>query len=213
MLVLRASLAAALHRLLEARPAKEPASSLESRLETCQRESEQYKKVIDDLTAKVRRVVPADPIWRGRNFRLDELLCFALLPFQEQFLEVYESSVAPALAIWLSVTSRWRIYRHPRVVEDIWDSICGARVVVVDVTGRNPNVFYELGICHTLGKECIVITQDKADVPFDIRHRRFHRVSSRRVEALADNSPQDTSKVISNSDGPALDGTDNSTSA
>ena len=92
----RASLAAALHRLLEARPAKEPASSLESRLETCQRESEQYKKVIDDLTAKVRRVVPADPIWRGRNFRLDELLCFALLPFQEQFLEVYESSVAPA---------------------------------------------------------------------------------------------------------------------
>lgn len=206
----RASLAAALFRVLETRPATEPTSSMTARLATCQRESEQYKKVIEDLTAKIRRVVPADPIWRGRNFRLDELLCFALLPFQEQFFEVYESSVAPAARdLGLRALHAGEIFGNREVVEDIWDSICAARVVVVDVTGRNPNVFYELGICHTLGKECIVITQEKADVPFDIRHRRFIEYRPDGLTILRTVLRKTLQKVISGSEatgeGPKID--------
>lgn len=49
---------------------------------------------------------------------------------------------------------------------------------------RIPNVFYELGICHTLGKECVVITQNKEDVPFDIRHRRFIWYSPEKMTVL-----------------------------
>jgi hypothetical protein len=46
-------------------------------------------------------------------------------------------------------------------------------VVVCDCTGRNPNVFYEIGIAHTLGREVILITQNAADIPFDLRHLRY----------------------------------------
>jgi hypothetical protein len=200
----RAALAAALFRLLRTAPTREPSESPRARLEACQRESEQYRKVIDDLTAKLRRVVPAEPIWRGRTFRLDELLCFALLPFQERFFEVYESAVAPAARdLGLRALHAGEIFGNREVVEDIWDSICAARVVVVDVTGRNPNVFYELGICHTLGKECIVITQDKADVPFDIRHRRFVEYRSDGLTLLRTTLRKTLQKVISHPDEPA----------
>lgn len=34
---------------------------------------------------------------------------------------------------------------------------------------KNPNVFYEIGIAHTLGKNVILITQDIEDIPFDFR--------------------------------------------
>jgi len=41
---------------------------------------------------------------------------------------------------------------------------------IADCTGRNPNVFYEIGIAHTLGRNVVMITE--ADVPFDLRHLR-----------------------------------------
>jgi hypothetical protein len=60
-----------------------------------------------------------------------------------------------------------------RVIEDIWVAINSAKVIIADCTGRNPNVFYELGMAHTIGKEVVLITQDIDDIPFDVRHIRF----------------------------------------
>jgi hypothetical protein len=48
-----------------------------------------------------------------------------------------------------------------------------SHVVICDLTGRNANVFYEVGIAHTLGRETILITQNADDIPFDLRHLRF----------------------------------------
>jgi hypothetical protein len=48
-------------------------------------------------------------------------------------------------------------------------------VVICDCSGRNPNVFYEAGIAHTLGREVILITQADTDIPFDLRHLRYVR--------------------------------------
>jgi chaperonin GroEL len=45
-------------------------------------------------------------------------------------------------------------------------------VVVADATTRNPNVNYELGICHTLGVPTVIITKNMEDVPFDYQHHR-----------------------------------------
>jgi hypothetical protein len=42
----------------------------------------------------------------------------------------------------------------------------------VDFSGKNPNVFYEVGIANTLGKHVIPITQHMEDIPFDLRHHR-----------------------------------------
>lgn len=45
--------------------------------------------------------------------------------------------------------------------------------MVVDFTGKNPNVMYETGIAHTLGKHVIPISQSLDDVPFDMAHHRI----------------------------------------
>ena len=185
-----AQLASSLHALLSEKhpPEDRPRPATARRLEACREETERYKRVIDELNSKLRRIVPADPIWKGRKFEADSLMCFALMPFQDEHFEVYETAIMPAVEKQgLRSLHAGEIFGNREIVEDIWDSICSARIVVADVTGRNPNVFYELGICHTLGKECIVITQNREDVPFDIRHRRFLEYAPSKLASLRNN--------------------------
>lgn len=57
-------------------------------------------------------------------------------------------------------------------MDDIREAVVTARVIIADLTDHNPNVFYELGICHALGKDVVLITQDR-EVPNDVRHIRY----------------------------------------
>ncbi len=61
------------------------------------------------------------------------------------------------------------------IMDDVLDMLDRAELVVADVTGHNPNVLYELGIRHSLGKPTIVVTE--TDVPFDIRAYRYHPIN------------------------------------
>ena len=58
-------------------------------------------------------------------------------------------------------------------MHDILELISTSKVIICDLSGKNPNVFYEAGIAHTLGKEVILITQHESDVPFDLRPLRY----------------------------------------
>jgi hypothetical protein len=60
------------------------------------------------------------------------------------------------------------------VIDDIWNAIYHANGIIADCTGRNANVFYELGIAHTLGRRTLLLAQNQNDIPFDLRHRRYH---------------------------------------
>jgi hypothetical protein len=55
---------------------------------------------------------------------------------------------------------------------DVWSAINAAKVIVADCTGRNPNVMYEIGLAHAIGRHTILISQSIDDVPFDLRHLR-----------------------------------------
>lgn len=60
------------------------------------------------------------------------------------------------------------------IIEDIINMIMEADIVVADLTGFNPNVFYELGVRKAIKGKCICIIKDENldDLPFDIRHLR-----------------------------------------
>ena len=137
-------------------------------------EAKVLRETIEFYKEKLERIVPADPIWKGRKFELDNSLCFVLMPFSDQFFLQYEAAILPALnAAGLRGVHAGQIFGTREIMEDIWESICVAKLVIADVTGRNANVFYELGIAHTLGRKCVVLTQDSKDVPFDISARRY----------------------------------------
>ena len=59
------------------------------------------------------------------------------------------------------------------IMDDIAKSIKKSRFLIADLTGKNANVFYEVGIEHALNKEVLLMTQSIDDVPFDLRHRRI----------------------------------------
>lgn len=110
-------------------------------------------------------------------------LCFVLLPFEPPFLEYYAQVIKPTvLAKGLRVLKADDVFGTKAIATDIWEHVWAAQVVIAEVTGRNPNVNYELGICHTLGVPTILVTQSIADVPFDYRHRRCLVYDTSRVD-------------------------------
>ncbi len=120
------------------------------------------------------RVVRLNPIFQGRDFLVENDLCFVLMPFREPFMRLYDEHVRPTLEeLGLRVMKADDIFTPTAIVEDIWEHINRSRFVVADVTGKNPNVYYELGVAHTVGKDAIILTQNEDDVPFDLRHLRY----------------------------------------
>ena len=109
--------------------------------------------------------------------------CFVLMPLREPHLEYFAGIIQPAAReAGLTAIKANDIYGTAPIIQDIWNQIWRARAVIADVTGRNPNVNYELGLCHALGVPSVLITQDLADVPFDYRHIRYIVYDTKRVD-------------------------------
>jgi hypothetical protein len=104
---------------------------------------------------------------------IEPTLVSAMMPFHPSFDRVYESLQRVAVAAGLRCRRADDIWENPAVMQDVVSLIDRSRLVIADCTGRNPNVFYEIGIAHTLGREVILITQSEADIPFDLRHLRY----------------------------------------
>lgn len=123
---------------------------------------------------KQNRIVRFNPIFQGREFEIDDTLVFMLAPFSEPYNTIYNDHIKPTVESILDLrcVRADDIYNNKPIMEDIWKSINEASILISELTGRNPNVFYEAGIAHTIGKEVILITQTIDDVPFDLRHLR-----------------------------------------
>lgn len=99
---------------------------------------------------------------------------FVLMPFEEAFYPVFDDHIIKVCnKLSLDCKRADNIFGSSEIIDDIWELICNSNIIIADCTGRNPNVFYELGMAHTLGKKVIVITQNADDIPFDIRHIRY----------------------------------------
>lgn len=96
-----------------------------------------------------------------------------MMPFDAGFAPVHTALRDTIVAEGFECQRADDIWINPHIVQDIVHLITTSRVVVCDLSGKNPNVFYEAGIAHTLGKEVILITQSADDVPFDLRAVRF----------------------------------------
>lgn len=80
-----------------------------------------------------------------------------------------------------------RIARPRRITDAIVQAILSSDLVVADLTGENPNVFYELGLAHAAGCDAVLLTQDRS-IPFDVKVERaiMYRASERGLAKLAE---------------------------
>lgn len=104
-----------------------------------------------------------------------EMKCFIVMPFSVEALNVvYEDYVKPVLEDECGLVCERGddVFGSNVIMDDILTSIKNSDLIVADLTGKNANVFYEVGICHALGKKVLLLAQSMDDVPFDLRHRR-----------------------------------------
>ena len=99
--------------------------------------------------------------------------CFVMMPFGQWSDVYYREVYIPAIKeAGFEPVRGDEIFSSGSVVEQIWEQIDKAKVLLADLTGKNPNVFYELGLAHAARKPVIFTSGLLDDVPFDLRHLR-----------------------------------------
>ncbi|MEE9465340.1 MAG: hypothetical protein V3W14_07205 [Candidatus Neomarinimicrobiota bacterium] len=122
-----------------------------------------------------RRITFAPYVFQIPDANVELDLVAVMMPFAMEFDSVYEAIKQATTECNLRCLRTDDIWEETTIVQDIFNLIFRAQVVVVDFSGKNPNVMYETGIAHTLGKHVVPISQALEDVPFDMRHHRVLR--------------------------------------
>lgn len=116
---------------------------------------------------------PCPSVFNLTGKPINKNLIAFMMPFDALFRDVYDEAKAELEAVGFQCNRADDIWNNQHILDDIIELIETAAVVVCDLSKRNPNVFYEAGIAHTLGKEVILLTQSDDDVPFDLRSIRY----------------------------------------
>lgn len=100
--------------------------------------------------------------------------CFVMMPFADPIGQYYSLIYKPAIekAGLIPVRADDDIFKTGKIIDQIWQGITSAKVLVAELTTRNANVYYELGLAHALQKPVVLISSNEQDVPFDLHHIR-----------------------------------------
>lgn len=140
-------------------------------------EKEELEKIFINLIEN-KTILPTisdvAPQFNDNKMIVDEKLCFVLIPFTSKFDSIYSNIIKKVVESEFNFNCKKadEIFGTKPIIEDIWEYIKNAKFLIADLTDRNPNVFYELGIAHALNKQVVLLTQNINDVPFDLRHFR-----------------------------------------
>jgi hypothetical protein len=96
---------------------------------------------------------------------------FVLMPFDKEFDDIYKFGIKKT-AEELGIIAERVDEQHfsETILERVYRQIENSDFIIADMTGKNPNVFYEVGYAHAKGKKCALITQSATDIPFDLKH-------------------------------------------
>ena len=109
--------------------------------------------------------IPAEP--------RDPRLVAVMMPFGAAPDPVYATIGKVCRELGLDCSRADDIFEQSEVIQDVFSLIYRSEVVICDFSGSNPNVYYEAGIAHTLGRPVVPLTQVQEHVTFDLRHHRF----------------------------------------
>lgn len=117
---------------------------------------------------KIQQQLPPE-----RNAKSASQDCFVMMPFGGWFDRYFKEIYVPAItSVGLTPRRADDLYRPSAIVHDIWHYTKSSVLILADLTGKNPNVFYELGLAHAVAKPVILVTASIEDVPFDLRALR-----------------------------------------
>ena len=106
---------------------------------------------------------------------------FVLMPFDPKLERVYTNHIKKmGKKLGVTIQRADNVFSPRPFMDKIWNGICAAQLILADCTAENPNVFYEIGIAHAIGKKVLLITDQL----------RMFRPTSSRSNTFAMNTPQ-----------------------
>jgi len=108
-----------------------------------------------------------------RDNSVDKKLVFVLTPFNEQFNDQFYAIKDTIEEFGFTCSRGDEQNLSSNILPYIISQIKKSRVVVANISGRNPNVFYELGLAHALGKPVVIVSEALENIPFDISGTRI----------------------------------------
>lgn len=120
-----------------------------------------------------KRIVFSPSVFAVPTEPMDTSLVSVMMSFRPELSDVYKTIRNAADETGFNCRRADDIWDDSTVIQDVFSLIFRSYIVVCDFTGKNPNVFYEAGIAHTLGKHVVPITQSEHDIPFDLQHHRY----------------------------------------
>ncbi len=145
-----------------------------------------YAKLIEETNGKTRVIdvsgASDDPVdiearlkKLGKGISVSsEDTCFVVMPFAgphgTYYDQIYKSAIEKAGL--RPVRADAEIFGAGKIMDQVWRGINTAKILVAELTTRNPNVFYELGLAHALRKPVVLVSSNENDVPFDLHHIR-----------------------------------------
>lgn len=98
----------------------------------------------------------------------DDRLVFVLMPFNSQFDDTYKLISNTVQELGLKCSRGDSDQRSSSILTYIIEEMMRSELIIADITGRNSNVFYELGIAHAMNKNVLIIANNSYDIPFDV---------------------------------------------
>lgn len=131
---------------------------------------EQRTKAVPDDSA-------ADRVAEPESVTLESLakkrFLFAMMPFNDSFEDVWTGGIKRASSgTGLTPIRIDMLTQSSEITDDIVQAIRMSEVIVVDLTGNNPNVMFEFGFALAKGKKPVVISQSTEYLTFDIKNLR-----------------------------------------
>lgn len=103
----------------------------------------------------------------------DSSSCLVIMPFRDLFDRYYSEIFEKAVdSTGLRPIRADSLFRSTPIMADLWEMVQEATVVLAELTTKNANVFYELGLAHAIGKPVVLVTETMDDVPFDLQAYR-----------------------------------------
>lgn len=122
---------------------------------------------------KKNQILISPDVFSIPNDKSNPNLVSVMMPFKKEFDNVYDAIKNTCEEIGLECKRADDIWEDSTIIQDVFNLIYYSNVVIVDLSNVNPNVLYETGIAHTLGKSVIPISSDKGKLPFDLAHHRI----------------------------------------
>jgi hypothetical protein len=127
-----------------------------------------------ELSERTEQSMQVEPIFDTPTSLSADI--FVITPFASNYTPIFTAIEKIAAKHGFIVAKADQFLKSDHIVTDIWSLIYNSNLVICDCTALNPNVMYELGIAHALGKHAVLLTQDVNSVPFDLKHMNTLRM-------------------------------------